>query len=94
MFPFFRGDNRIVQAGLPDPTEEVFRRFTGNKPVLVLLLNGFFLNLSLRQTFFYVLYFSGIWQGHRRFCSGKTPKKGTDSFIFSFRCAGIMDAID
>jgi hypothetical protein len=32
-FSFFRGDNRIVQAGLPDPTEEVFRRFTGNKPV-------------------------------------------------------------
>jgi hypothetical protein len=33
IFSFFRGDNRIVQAGLPDPTEEVFRRFTGNKPV-------------------------------------------------------------
>ncbi len=50
------------------------------------------LNLSLLQFVFYILYFSGIWQGHGRFRSGKTPKKGTDPFIF--RCAGTMEAID
>jgi hypothetical protein len=72
MFSFFRGDNRIVQAGLPDPTEEIFRRFTGNKPLLVLLWNGFFSTFPYYKLF---LVMSFIFQGFGKGTDGSAVER-------------------